>query len=188
MVGEKDVGLVVKFYPPFIVWPPGQRIGGIGFTRSVDEFEVVFLEELFPMGLLMREVLGFVEIGEVLVVGKDFKCMGGTKEVVSPFSKGADDSGHFQVGSVVVSFSIGKGFGDVGDRVPPIILFLGENCTDSNARAIGFNTKWIIDGRHGESRGGGDGSFETFKSRLAIISPFEFIFLGGKHIKRTCDL
>jgi len=81
MVREEDTGLVVKFYLPFIIWPPGQRIGGIGFTRSMCEFEMVFLEELFPSGLSMREVLRFAEIGEVLVVSKDFKWMGSTRAV-----------------------------------------------------------------------------------------------------------
>ena len=133
MIGEKDVGFVVEFYPPFIVWPPGQRISRICFTRSVGECEVVFLEELFPSGLTTREVLGFSEIRKVLVVGKDFKWMSSPEEVVSPLCKGEDDSGHFQVGSVIVAFGIGEGLGNVGDRMPSIFLFLGENRTDSNA-------------------------------------------------------
>jgi len=95
MVGEKDVGFVVKLYPPFIVWPLGQRIGGIGFTRSMRKFEMVFLEKLFPPGLLTREVLEFAEIGKVLVIGKDFKWVGSTKEIMSPFSESEDNSGHF---------------------------------------------------------------------------------------------
>jgi len=44
MIGEEDMGLVVEFYPPFIIWPPGQRIGGIGFTRLVNKGKMVFLE------------------------------------------------------------------------------------------------------------------------------------------------
>ena len=107
MIREKDVGLVVQFYPPFIVWPLGQRISGICFTRSVCECEMVFLEELFPSGLTTREILGFSEIGEVLMIGEHLKWMGGTKEIVLPFCKGKDNSSHLQVGGVVISFSVG---------------------------------------------------------------------------------
>ena len=82
------------FYPPFIVWPLGQRISRIGFTRSMCEFEMVFLEELFPLGLSMREVLGFTEVGEVLVISEDLEWMGSTEEVVLPFGEGKDDRSH----------------------------------------------------------------------------------------------
>jgi len=95
MIGKEDMGLVVEFYPPFIVWPPGQRIGGICFTRSVGECEMVFLKELFPSGLTTRKILGFAEISKVLVIGEDLKWMGGTEEIVSPFGEGEDNSGHF---------------------------------------------------------------------------------------------
>jgi len=86
--------LVVKCYPPFIVWPPGQRISGICFTRSVGECEVVFLEELFPSSLSAREILRFAEIDEVLMIGEDLKWVSSTEEIVSPFCESKDDSCH----------------------------------------------------------------------------------------------
>jgi len=56
VVGKKDMGFVVEFYPLLIVWPLGQRISRISFTRSMCKFEMVFLKELFPLVTCTKSV------------------------------------------------------------------------------------------------------------------------------------
>ena len=106
---------------------------------------------MFPLGLLTREILKFVEVGKILVVGEDLKRVSSTKKIVSPFSEGKDDRSNLQIGGMVVAFSIGEGIGDVGDRMPPIILFLREDCTNSDTRAVGFDMERVIGSGHGKS-------------------------------------
>jgi len=52
--------------------------------------------------------LGFSEVGEVLVVGKDLNREGGAMEVVSPRLKGANDGEELTVVDVIVSFCLGE--------------------------------------------------------------------------------
>ena len=66
------------------------------------------------------------------MIGKDFKLMGTTFEVMSPFMKSFDDGEEFLIINVVVSFGLNKGLRHEGDGVPETIrTMLGENGTTS---------------------------------------------------------
>ena len=58
---------------------------------------------------------------EVLVIGKDFKLMGATFEVMPPFMKSLDNSENFAIIDIVISFSFNERLGHEGDGVPETI-------------------------------------------------------------------
>ena len=86
--------------------------------------EVVLLEEMGPSSLLMIEILGFFEVGEILMVGEDLKRVDGVDKVVTPFLQGENDGSHLQVCSMVILFCVGERMRDESDRVPDAILLL----------------------------------------------------------------
>ena len=71
----------VELYPLFKVWPLGQRVGEVGFTRTVGHGEIILLKEMGPSGLLAVEILRFFKVCKILVIGQDFKQMGSIDEI-----------------------------------------------------------------------------------------------------------
>ena len=59
---------IIELYPLFKIWPPGQRICGVCFVRTMRNCQVVFLKDLLPSCLMAREILRFMEELEVLMI------------------------------------------------------------------------------------------------------------------------
>ena len=59
-----------------------------------------------------------MEIGQVLVVGKDLDREGGAMEVVLPGFESMDDSKEFVVIYVIIVFCGGEGLGEIGTGMP----------------------------------------------------------------------
>ena len=72
-MGKRVMYLGIVFYPLFKVWPPGQRVRGVGFTRPMLDDIMVFLSNLIPSGLSVTKILGFCEILQVFVIREDCK-------------------------------------------------------------------------------------------------------------------
>ena len=54
-------------------------------------FQIIILKEHLPMGLLLGKALGFLKVGEVLMVCQDGDRVLGSGEVLPPFSKSVYD-------------------------------------------------------------------------------------------------
>jgi hypothetical protein len=69
-----------------------------------------------------------------------------TFEVMSPLFQSSDDGKHLGVVDPVISLNRIQHFQQKGDRVPGLIVarLLGENCSNSNAKAISLKLKWKI--------------------------------------------
>ena len=78
------------------------------------------------MGLLEVQLLGGVEVGEVLVVGVDFELLHHPFQEVPPLFQCLDDCQHLLVMDLVVPFNLSEGLGHEGNRVEgAIFLVLG---------------------------------------------------------------
>ena len=62
------------------------------------------------MSLALGEALGFLEVGQVLVICKDGYGVGSASQVLVPLGKGMYDHEEFLVIDVVISFCWGKDF------------------------------------------------------------------------------
>ncbi len=62
----------------------GFLVGSAGFMV---EREMIFCEFGDPMSLSLVQLLGLSEILEVLMISPDFKVLGSSHEVVSPFTE-----------------------------------------------------------------------------------------------------
>ena len=107
--GEEGNSIVVVVRVGKEVRTVREGIGaGEEFSWDVDHFQVKVREVNEPTGLPSVEVLGGMEVGEVLVVGEDLDREGGSMEVVAPGFQGADDGKEFPVVNVIVSFCRGE--------------------------------------------------------------------------------
>ena len=70
----------------------------------MDDFEIKISKVKRTSHLLMVEVLGLIEVHQVLVVSEDLDGEGGSVEVMSPELQGMDDCEKFSVVNVVVMF------------------------------------------------------------------------------------
>ena len=83
------------------------------------EIEVCKIEE--PSHLMTVEVLGLMEVCQVLVVGKDLNGEWGSVEVMSPGFQGADNGEELPVIDIIVLFCWDEQLGEVGAGVPVAI-------------------------------------------------------------------
>ena len=65
----------------------------------------------------MGKRLRFLEVSQVLVIHEDHDGVSGASEILMPFGESVYDCEEFTIIDVVVAFSGGEYFGDVGARV-----------------------------------------------------------------------
>ena len=82
-------------------------------VRDVDDLQVKVGKIKQPPGLAVVEILGLMEVHQVLVVSEDLDGKGRAVEVMSPRLQSMDDHKEFSVVDVVVSFSRNEGLGEV---------------------------------------------------------------------------
>ena len=68
--GKKSY-LDIVFYPLFKVWPPEQRVCGVGFTGLMLDDIMVSLSDLVPSGLSATKILGFGKVLQILMIRED---------------------------------------------------------------------------------------------------------------------
>jgi hypothetical protein len=90
--------------------------------------------------------MGDLKVLEVFVVSPDLYGMVSTFKVMFLVFQSSDDGKHLSVVDLVIFLHRIQRFGQEGNEVPGIILvrLLGENCSSSDARAIGSKSKWEI--------------------------------------------
>jgi hypothetical protein len=95
---------------------------------------------------MLIELLGDLKVFEVFVVILDLNRVVSTFKVMSPFLQSSDDGKHLSVMDLIILLNRVQHFQQEGHRVPGIIFvrLLGENCSSSNARAVGLKSKWKI--------------------------------------------
>src|SRR5882724_13235680 len=85
---------------------------GIGFTsflsRDMMDGEREVREELSPAGLSIRQLGRMAEDFEILMIRENFKLMGTTFKVMSPFTKGFDDGKKFSIVDIIIPFSFNE--------------------------------------------------------------------------------
>ena len=85
---------------------------GIGFTsflsRDMMDGEREAREELSPAGLLIRQLGHVAEDFEILMIRENFKLIGTTFEVMSPFTTSLDDSEKLAIIDIIVPFSFNE--------------------------------------------------------------------------------
>src|SRR5712672_4283341 len=129
------------------------------------------------------------EVGEVIVIGPDFKGVRMTLEVMAESFEGANDSEEFFVMDVVVEFGRLHGLGEESNRVPLIEeVGLLKNGTESKVTSIGNDTKRKGGIREGEDWGDGKGVNEGPKGRFLGRGPnVGDVFLCERK-ERVCNL
>ena len=88
---------------------------------NMDDFKVKISEIKQPLCLVMVEVLGLMEVCQVLVVCEDLYQKGGAVEVMPSRLQGVDDGKKFSVVDVVVLFCQDEQLREVGTGVPVTI-------------------------------------------------------------------
>jgi hypothetical protein len=97
------------------------------------------------------ELLSDAKVFEILVVCPDPYRVASSFKVMSPLFESSDDGEHLSIVDFIVSLDRIECFRQEGNWVPGIIIaqLLGENCSSSDARAIGFESKReIVIGEH----------------------------------------
>jgi hypothetical protein len=97
------------------------------------------------------ELLSDAEIFEILVVCPDLYGVASSFKVMSPLLESSNDGKHPSIVYLVVSLDRIGCFRQEGNWVPGIVIvrLLGENCSSSDARTVGFESKWeIVVGEH----------------------------------------
>ena len=84
----------------------------------MDHFEIEICKVEEPVSLMVVQVLGLTEVGQVLMIGENLNWEGGALEVMVPGVEATDDGKEFSVVDVVVVFSGGEQLGKVGTGVP----------------------------------------------------------------------
>ena len=83
--------------------------------------EIKFGQVEQPPGLLVIQIVRLVEVGQVLVISKDFDCGGGTEKVVVPGIQCSHDGEQFSVVDVIVALGGDKCLGQIGTRTQFIV-------------------------------------------------------------------
>jgi hypothetical protein len=83
-----------------------------------------------------------VKIFEILVVCPDLNEVASSFKVMSPLLESSNDGKHLGIVYLVVSLDRIECFRQEGNRVPGIVIarLLGENCSSSDARIVGFES------------------------------------------------
>src|SRR6202795_1195253 len=99
-----------------------------------------------PSGLAAVELLGSLEVFEILMVRPDLKRLARAFQVVSPLFQRSDDRQHFHVMDLVVAFDRGQAFGLESNRMVLSVLGrqLFEHGSGCNSGAIGHDTEGMI--------------------------------------------
>src|ERR1700675_396483 len=99
-----------------------------------------------PSGLAAVELLGGLEVLEVLMVRPDLKRLAHAFQVVSPLFQRSDDRQHFHVMDLVVAFDRGQAFGLKSNRMVLSVLGrqLFEYGSGCNSGTVGHDTEGLI--------------------------------------------
>ena len=109
-------------------------------TQDIDDFKIKISEVKQPPCLLMVEVLGLMEVCQVLVISEDLDEERGSVEVMPLGLQGADDCEEFSVIDVAVLLSWDEQLGKVGAGVPIAIgISLKKNSVRGIFRVISGN-------------------------------------------------
>src|SRR6202795_3266457 len=123
---------------------------GIGLAHApswlVVEGEVEAGQVEGPSGLAAVELLGGLEVLEVLMVRPDLKRLARAFQVVSPLFQRSDDRQHFHVMDLVVAFDRGQAFGLESNRMVLSVRGrqLFEHGSGCDSGAIGHDTEGLI--------------------------------------------
>jgi hypothetical protein len=97
------------------------------------------------------ELLSNSKLLKVLVVCPDLYRVASSFKVMSPLFEPSNDGQHLGIVYLIVSLDQIECFQQEGNWVPGIVIvrLLGENCSSSNARTVGFESKReIVIGEH----------------------------------------
>src|SRR5882762_2074045 len=110
---------------------------------------------------------------KVLMIRENFKSVGTSFEIVSPFLQSFDDGQEFTIIDVIVAFSLNKRLRHEGDWMPKSIgTGLRQNSATSVLGRVAFKTKggqgiWLDEDGSFEEAG-----FESIEGELFINRPF----------------
>src|SRR6267378_6105448 len=99
---EQDPICIIRCYPLFIIWPPGQSISLVDLARLRDNLVGKCRQEERPAGLTMSQGLLRGKVAEVGMVGKNFGHVRAPLEVVTEVTQGKDDCQKFFIVDFVV--------------------------------------------------------------------------------------
>ena len=90
------------------------------------------------MCLLVRKFTGVFDVGEIFVIGDDGDGKRSSLEIVFPLGESKDDHKQFSVVNIIVSFSEGECFGEVGTGMKVTVdILLHKNGSCCKERGIG---------------------------------------------------
>jgi hypothetical protein len=112
-------------------------------SRDMGNLKIKVGEVKKPTGLMMIQMLGTTEVGEVLVICKNLDRKRGTVKVLTPDFEGPNDCKEFPIIDVIVAFGGDEGLREIRIWVPITVgVSLEKDCLSSITRGIGGNGKW----------------------------------------------
>jgi len=149
-----------------------QCIGlGVLLAGHIMEGKMIVCEFQEPTSLSAIEFLQLLEISKVLMIGPDLKGVCCAHEVMTPFGKGDHDRKYLSIIDLIVALGGSKGFGEISDRFPHVMLSLRQDCTDCELGHVSLYAEGVVIGRDSQDWSGSDKGFDPFKRFLLFRLP-----------------
>jgi len=143
---------------------------GVLLAGHIMEGKMIVCEFREPTSLLAIKFLRLFEISKVLMISPNLEGVCCAHEVMMPFGKGDHDRKHPSIIDLIVALGGSKGFGEVSDWFPYIMLLLRQHCTDCKLGCVSLYAEGIVIGRDGQDWSGSYKVLDPFK-RFLLLGP-----------------